>query len=368
MTASGIALRRLAAQGIAPRESDDPAAVVRRFAAIQAQDYGQSLWAIGSRLRRGTLAQVEGAIADRRIVRTWLMRGTIHFAAPEDLRPLLALCAPRLTVAVERRRAQLGITDGALDRSRALVLAELAGDRRLSRPDVLRLLEDAGIDTAGQRGYHILAQLAREALICIGPMQGKQQTFVLLDDWAPRGEARERTRAETLADVAGRFVASRGPVTDHDFARWAAITLADARSGLAAAAGIATRTLGGAIYWIAADQAAGAPPRSGGGFLLAGFDEFLLGYKDRVAQLSDDHAAKVVPGANGIFKPMIVVGGKIVGTWTRTVRAQALTIELHPFELGVAELAELVRPDAERYRAFLGLSSTTPVVLTGEPA
>ena len=48
------------------------------------------------------------------------------------------------------------------------------------------LLEDAGIATTGQRGYHIVARLARDGLICIGPMQGKQPTFVLLDDWAPR--------------------------------------------------------------------------------------------------------------------------------------------------------------------------------------
>ena len=50
----------------------------------------------------------------------------------------------------------------------------------------MRLFEDAGIETTGQRGYHILVRLAKSGLICLGPMQGKQQTFVLLDDWAPR--------------------------------------------------------------------------------------------------------------------------------------------------------------------------------------
>ena len=107
------------------------------------------------------------------------------------------------------------------------------------------------------------------------------------------------------------------------------------------------------------------PPRAGRrrAFLLAGFDEFLLGYKDRAAQLAPEHAGKVVPGANGIFKPMIVVGGEIVGTWARTRGGKALTIELHPFALEVPEAAELVKADAERYRRFLGLPPSTPVAI-----
>ena len=190
MTGAAIGLRRLAGQRVLGKRLERPADVVRWLGALQAQDYGQSLWAIGSRLRRGTAATVERAIAERQIVRTWLMRGTIHFAAPEDVRWLLALCAPRLAVAEERRRSQLGITTRELARSRDLVREALAGDRRLSRPDVFSLLEGAGIETTGQRGYHILVRLARDGLICIGPMQGKQPTFVLLDDWAPRAEAR----------------------------------------------------------------------------------------------------------------------------------------------------------------------------------
>ena len=263
-----------------------PADVVRWLGAVQAQDYGQSLWAVGSRLRRGTIATVERAIADREIVRTWLMRGTIHFAAPEDVRWLLKLCAPRLAVAEERRRTQLDITSGELDRSRDLLGSVLAGGCPLSRPDVFRLLEDAGIATTGQRGYHIVARLAREGLICFGPMQGKQPTFVLLDDWAPRAEARELTHAEALAELAGRFVASRGPVTDHDLARWAGITLGDAREGLLNAPELATRELDGATYWLAAGQADARAPRAGRGRGFCSPDSTSSCWATRIAPLS----------------------------------------------------------------------------------
>lgn len=368
MTGAAIGLRRLASQRVLGTRFAHPADVVRWLGAVQAQDYGQSLWAIGSRLRRGTAATVERAIAERQIVRTWLMRGTIHFAAPEDVRWLLALCAPRLAAAEARRAQQLGLTQAELDRSAEVLRGALSGDRRLSRPDVLRLFEESGIETTGQRGYHVLARLALDALICIGPMDGKQPTFVLLEDWAPRAQARELSREESLADLAARFAASRGPVTDHDLARWAGITLTDARQGLrvAAAPALATRSFGGAEYWLAADHARATREHA---LLLAGFDEYLIGYKDRDAQLAPQHAGKVVPGANGIFKPMVVVDGQVVGTWSRAVRAAALTIELQPFAAAIPGLEERLKAEAERYRAFLGLPAECKlVVLTRDGA
>jgi hypothetical protein len=357
MAAAAIGLRRLSSQRIAAsRRCEQPADVVRRLGALQAQDYYQSLWAIGSRLRSGTVEGIERAIEERRILRTWLMRGTIHFAPPEDVRWLLALCAPRLAVAEARRWEQLGLTDAQFARCAALLSQELSGDRRLTRLEVMRLFEDAGIETTGQRGYHILVRLARDALICLGPMQGKQQTFVLLDDWAPRDEARDLSRECALALLASRFASGRGPVTDQDFARWAGIPVTAARQGLGEADGLATRSFDGVDHWLAADAADGTAPAAGRNraYLLAGFGEFLLGYKDRDAVLEREHAQKVAPGANGIFRPLIVVGGKITGTWVRSVRGTELTIALHPFG-GAGKLAEGVLPEAVRYRDFLGL-------------
>ena len=51
--------------------------------------------------------------------------------------------------------------------------------------------------------------------------------------------------------------------------------------------------------------------------LLPAFDEYLLGYQDRSPILDDEHAELIVPGGNGIFQPIIVAGGRIVGTWRR---------------------------------------------------
>ncbi|MDX6631235.1 MAG: hypothetical protein QOH00_3481 [Gaiellales bacterium] len=364
MASAAIALRRLVSQRIvASRRCEQPAEVVRWLGAMQAQDYYQSLWAIGARLRAATVEGVERAIAERRILRTWLMRGTIHFAPPEDVRWLLALCAPRLAAAELRRHEQLGLTEAHVERCGELLSGALAGDRRLTRPQVMQLFGDAGIDTAGQRGYHILVRLARSALICLGPMQGKQQTFVLLDDWAPRAESLDLSREDSLRLLASRFAVSRGPVTEQDFARWAGLPVTDARRGLRAA-GLAVRAFDGTDYWLAADAADGPAPPAGRRrtYLLAGFDEYFLGYKDRDALLERHHSENIAPGANGVFRPLIVAGGQIVGTWARAVHGEELTISLDPFA-AAAELVEQVEPEAERFRDFLGLPSATAPVL-----
>jgi hypothetical protein len=94
MTASGIARLRLAAQHAGTASPDTPADVVRRLGAVQAQDYRGGLWAVGLRTTGATEASVEQALAGKSIVRSWPMRGTLHFTAAEDLRWMLAHLAP----------------------------------------------------------------------------------------------------------------------------------------------------------------------------------------------------------------------------------------------------------------------------------
>ncbi|MBK8027360.1 MAG: AlkZ family DNA glycosylase [Chloroflexi bacterium] len=346
-----IARRRLGRQGIAPPAFDSADAVVRWMGAMQAQDYHQSLWAIGARMPSATLRGVEAAIAEGKILRTWPMRGTIHFVAPEDAGWMVALSAERTQARNRRRPEELELDDATLARSADLFHKALAGGKRLARPAMMTLLEEAGIRTDGQRGYHILWHAAHERLICIGPNEGKQQTFVLLDDWAPN--PRRLTRKESLVELARRYFTSHGPATVQDFAWWTGLTLTEARLGLEGAKdGLASETLAGKLYLLAADAPESPPAAASGIFLLAGFDEILLGYTDRSAMLDPAHAAKVVPGGNGVFFPMIVRDGQIVGTWKRTVKKKAVEIAPQFFEPPGAAQIDLTAAAAARYAAF----------------
>lgn len=373
MTIRNVASTRLSSQRIAGSDLTTPGEVVRWMGALQAQDYQQALWAIGLRARQASRFDVEAAISSREIVRTWPQRGTLHFVPAEDARWMLELSAGRMVAKDARRMQQLELDEAILARCRRLVESALGAGTGLSRPRMMELFESAGISTSGQRGYHILWRLAQEAVICLGPMDGKQQTFVLLDEWVP--SPRRLSRADALVELAARYFRSHGPATVHDFAWWAGLTVADARAGLEGAKPDLTSALMNAReLWLAADVAhvadvaelSGSAPRDGSdvssAHLLPGFDEYLLGYKDRGDVVSKEHAARIVPGGNGVFRPMTVVEGQVTGTWRRKATNSSVEVTLALFSVhDEVERASLVEA-AQAYADFLAVPSATTTI------
>src|SRR5687767_2156516 len=140
-----VARLRLHNQRVAAARFDRPAEVVRWFGAAQAQDYLGSLWALGLRLRGATEASVERAVADGSIVRTWPLRGTLHFAAAEDVRWMLGLLGARAIARAATRYRQLGLDEATFAKSGRVLEAELRGGRRLTRAELAAALERRGV-------------------------------------------------------------------------------------------------------------------------------------------------------------------------------------------------------------------------------
>lgn len=353
MKAVDIRRLRLKAQGIG-LPGKDAAAVVRHLGAMQAQDYLASLWAIGLRLDGATEADIEQAIRDRKIVRTWPMRGTLHFVAPEDVRWMLALLTPRVAAAAATRHRQLELDDTVFRRSHTLLEKALHGGGLLTRDAAYELLEQAGISYTGQRGYHILWKLSQDAVLCCGPRDGKQPTFTLLDEWVPRSQTLEPD--EALAEIARRYFTSHGPATLADFVWWTGLKITDAKKALVLAAGDLEKVEAeGNHYWMSRSLS-GMKPSKQGFHLLPGFDEFLLGYKDRSALLDSEHAARIVPGNNGMFMPMLVIDGKVAGTWKRTLSRKSVAVKIEPFSPLTAGESKAGTRKAAAYADFLGLA------------
>jgi hypothetical protein len=326
---------------------------VRWLGAVQAQDYLGSLWAIGLRTRAATEKVVERAIAERAIVRTWPMRGTLHFVAAEDARWMLELMTPRVVAAsAGRLQREYGLDEKAFGRSGEVVTRALEGGRRLTRDALYRTLESGRISTAAGRGLHITWRMAQDGLICFGPREGKQQTFVLLDEWVPG--AKRMARDEALAELARRYFTSHGPATVHDFAWWSGLLLSDAADGLAMASGaLVSFDLADRKYWTAPS----APPggSSSRAFLLPAFDEYTVAYRDRAAVLDPVHARH----AEGVevLRPAMVVNGRVVGTWARTLGTGSVEVDVSRFTRLGATARRAVAAAARRYAAFLERSA-----------
>jgi hypothetical protein len=299
---------------------------------MQGQDGPGVEWSVG--LRAGTTRQAVAAALDSgEILRTWPMRGTLHLVPGRDARWMVHHLGARALAQAARRRSTLGIDE--VTAQRALdVLAEAidaSPTGLLGRPDCARALAGAGIDTSGQRAYHLLWYASAHGITCVGPTRGGEQTFALLDRWAPPGE--DLDRPEALATIAERFVRSHGPATVADLARWADLTMADARAGAAAGSGVLTRDVEGVSMLVHEESLDTGTELDGPGaaHALPGFDELVLGYRDRTAQLSPEDEARVVPGGNGVFAPTLVVDGRVVGTWRRTSRTRSVLLRALPF-------------------------------------
>ncbi|RKT77191.1 winged helix DNA-binding protein [Terracoccus luteus] len=349
--------QRMAALGLAPALGDAAAPasaldVVRALGALQAQDHGSGVWSLG--VRSGlTAADLAEAVDRREIVRTWPMRGTIHWVAAEDARWMCRLLASPRAGALVSRYAQLGITEAGIERSGELFETHLR--EPMSRPDVVALLVEHGIDPTDQRAYHLVGHHCMTGLLCQGPLIGRQPSFVLIDSWVPRPLA--PGREEAMATVVERYVRGHGPVTEKDVAGWMLRPLGFTREALALLGDRLEREEVDGTTWL---TNADAGPASGGGHpdagvhLLPQWDELLLGYRSRDVSLPPERFRAVVPGRNMVFKPTLVVDGEVAGTWRRVARRGGVVVEVSPFAAMSARRRRQLEAAAQGYGRFLG--------------
>ncbi len=328
-----VAQARLVAQRLAGPRAQTPAEAVQWLTAMQAQDYTGALTSVGLRTHRRLRAEVVVALGTGDIVRSWPMRGTLHLTAAQDLSWMLRLLAPRVIKGSVARRTGLGLDESQLERARELSINALSGGRQLRRADLLASWDKAGLDPGGQRGVHVLRYLAMTGTLVFGPTAAGEQLVVLLDEWVP--QPRDLERDEALCELAVRYFRSHGPATGADLAGWSGLTAGDTRTAVTLARpSLASLDIDGTEHLLdpqTPERLAAARTDAAGVLLLPGFDEFLLGYRDRSAQLDPAYADRIVPGGNGIFRPTIVSAGRVVGTWTRTGRGARQKVAATPF-------------------------------------
>ncbi len=348
-----IPAQRLANQHIARQTFGRPGDVVRWLGAVQSQDYAAAKWAVAQRANGLTDSAVDQALADGTLLRTHVMRPTWHFVAPEDIRWLLALTAPRVRVASAYGYRMLGLDQAIFKRSNAALTKALRGGRQLTRADLGFELRQAGIDASDLRLGHLLMRAELDGVICSGARRGKQFTYALLDERVPA--AKTLKHDEALAELTRRYFTGHGPATEQDFMWWSGLTRADVRSGLEAAKrGLVRETIDGKAYWFAASL----PParkNSRAAYLLPNYDEFVVGYTDRSAIFDGSHADKLDDRHNPLFQHTIVIHGRIAGTWKRALKKDAVVVELKPFAPLTKDEKDAVAAAARKYGEFLEL-------------
>lgn len=355
---------RLRNQGlVAGRQAwESPAEVAKGMLAMQGQAFAGVKHALS--LRCGPPDQqpdedaVEQCFVDGRVVRNRPSRGTLQVTAPEDLGWMTRLMSPRSNAAAAKRREDLGVTQEMLDGVETVLRTELADGSVLTRKELQECFAEAGLPGAGPQASHMLGHHTTVMTIVYAAPEGKAETYALADHWI--SDSREPDDDEAAgAELATRFFAARGPATVKDLAWWSNLTMGGTRSAIEAAGAAIEAveideteylvTAGSADLAIKEIDAALAEP-----LLLPSFDEYLLGYTDRAAVLLPELATRVQPGANGMFKAIVVVDGEVVGTWQRSVKAKTVAVEVTPFAKLSAAAEKGVRVRAEGFGAYLG--------------
>ncbi|HKF00402.1 MAG TPA: winged helix DNA-binding domain-containing protein [Actinomycetes bacterium] len=343
--------------------------LVRAVGAVQAQHPPATRLALRPRTSGLDLAAVASAWNERRsVVRTWLLRGTLHAVAAEDLGWLLALLGPRFAAAGRRRRRELGLDDELCERGLRAIRRVLAATGPLDRAELVRRLADHGVVLAGQARAHLVALAALRGVLCRGPdREHDEPTYVLVDRWLDGRPA--AAPDEPLAELARRHVGGHGPAGARDLAAWAGLPAAQARRGLELIRGeLEEVRVGGEPAWVLASTTRGGPPPDGRGGpplvrLLPQFDAWLLAYRDRGLTLPPAHARRVQAGG-GWVHALVVADGRVVGTWRQERARDRLTILVEPFE----PLEPAVLPGLEAEAADLGRFQHAEAALEVLPA
>ena len=287
------------------------------------------------------------------LLRTHVLRPTWHFVLPEDIRWMLELTGPRVLAGLRSRHRQLELDEATFARGKDALAGALRGGNWLTRQELRETLQQAGVDVSGvERLNHVIMRAELDMVICSGGLRGKQLTYALFDERAPR--ARSLPREEALALLTRRYFTSHGPATLKDYVWWSGLTTAEARAGIEAVKrDLVSEVADGQRYWSGRDEPPAAAP-STSAYLLPNFDEFGVGYTDRSAHYSEEHTDAVNLRGGLALGNIVVVNGQIKGEWKRTL-GKTVVIEARMFaELDREEHGALVA-SAECYGTFIGL-------------
>lgn len=329
LTRTQIAQQRLTTQRLLAPEFRTPAEAVAALGAVQAQDYPGGKWAIGLRSDTITDVAVDRAVSEGAIVRTHVLRPTWHFVAREDLRWMLDLTGPRVRAVSAGVYRMLGMDAAVVKKSNATLAKVLKNGNHRTRPELLQILERAGITvTQPLRRSYLLMRAELDQVICSGARVGKQFSYALFDE--------------------------RVPATEHDFSWWSGLTVGDARRAIEIAGDeLTSDTLEERSYWFGADALAAPKSRKPVAHLLPNYDEYCIGLKDRSAIGQGMRSAGIVPRISVLSGHIFFINGQAFGGWKRLPSKSDVVIGLDPLKkLSKEEIAAIVR-SAERYAAFL---------------
>lgn len=280
---------------------------------LQAQDYKMMRWAVGIRMRHPSMKAFREAYDAGKIIRTHLFRCTWQIVAAEDVRWMLKLCSDKNKSAINGYMAYRGdnIGENEYEHTNNLIRQILAGHKSMTKETLIRQLGKQGVTSNAHKISIYLRRAEQEGIICSGELDNCQNTYALLDERVP--PTKELTRDESITLLAQKYFRSHSPATIEDFVWWSNLNIGECKAAVATIDNeLIKKPHNGTVYYIHRDcRIKGLRYKT---LLLPPYDEYLLGYKTRHHVIEDEFRHRAYSN-NGLFYPVIISKGQIVGNW-----------------------------------------------------
>jgi hypothetical protein len=307
---------------------------------------------------RAKVEDVRAALwTDRTLVKTWLIRGTLHLIPAADL-PLYSAAMRNLTWAPAWFK-WLRMTERELD-SLIAAMGDALSDKPMTKEELTARVgrgrpKHVREAISGSWGS-LLKPAARRGLLAFGPSRGTNVTLVNPRHWL-RGW-KDIDTDEATAELARRYLRAYGPATKKDFVRWFGYLRrgrVDPWPSLSEEL-VDVDVEGTRLQLLTKDARALARialPRSVQ--LLPPFDPYLMGHSSRDHLFDKVHRWEVSRVA-GWISAVILVEGRVEGTWTHARSGETLVVSVVPFAPLSASTRRGIAARAEDLARSLGLS------------
>jgi hypothetical protein len=327
---------RLRRHHLLDQSAKDLVTICRDVCGVQAQIMSAAQLQLWARNHAITSEMVNDALwKTRSLVKTSLMRQTLHLVPADEFPLYIAAHKNARAKAVLSIMARCKITREEADALSALILEELkagpaprAAITAAVRPKVSKRLR-VWMDKV----WSIVRLPVIEGLVCYGPGEGNQATFIRTEHWLPaqsRVDAVKFDEVQAQKELFRKYLRAYGPATLHDFAHWSLISMAEVRalrplldSEIAEHNGLLLLREDMRIL-----QA--TSPELNSVHLLPYFDVYLLAHRFKEHFLKPRFYKRVYRN-QGWISPVILINGEIAGVWNYKLARKTLEIEIELF-------------------------------------
>lgn len=315
---------RMRRQLLDPLGDLDAVDVVRRLCGVQAQVPAVAALAVRVRRRSPASGGVTEALEERRLMRTWAMRGTLHLLPPDQAGAYLSLVAASRPWEKASWQKAFGV---APDEMAALVEAvgQALDGRALSRDELVaelgHLLRRPDLETELRSGWGaVLKPVAWQGRLCHATSDGNWVSFARPDQWLPdwTGVPDPEEAAEVVIPA---YLRTYGPATPERFDAW--LTRGTSRKAAmrswfgALDDRLATVEVDGRPGLLLAEDVdeLGRTSPTEAVRLLPAFDQYVLGPGTKAEEIISPSRRAEVSRTAGWISPAVVAGGRVAGTW-----------------------------------------------------